>query len=143
MLWLSEQALVNGSGLQVVEAGTGLQVQIRMFRVGDQQAAPFQYPHDAPPLGVQGPLADDVVADLFGDWVRELKYFWFRETDLDGIPNLLARSGRLTEAVYSPRLERNIAVGMVSTDILDDQEGLDADLGDGRRGVKVGALPFC
>ncbi|MCP5040792.1 MAG: glycine cleavage system protein T, partial [bacterium] len=48
---------------------------------------------DASPLGVQGPRADDVVADLFGDWVRELKYFWFRETELDGIPILLARSG--------------------------------------------------
>ncbi|MDH5346019.1 MAG: glycine cleavage system protein T [Gammaproteobacteria bacterium] len=48
---------------------------------------------DASPLAVQGPRADDVVADLFGDWVRELKYFWFRETELDGIPILLARSG--------------------------------------------------
>jgi aminomethyltransferase len=48
---------------------------------------------DASPLGVQGPRADDVVADLFGDWVRELKYFWFRDTELDGIPILLARSG--------------------------------------------------
>ncbi|MDZ4731677.1 MAG: glycine cleavage T C-terminal barrel domain-containing protein [Xanthomonadales bacterium] len=48
---------------------------------------------DASPLGVQGPRANDVVADLFGDWVRELKYFWFRQTELDGIPILLARSG--------------------------------------------------
>jgi glycine cleavage system aminomethyltransferase T len=48
---------------------------------------------DVSPLGVQGPRAEDVVADLFGDWIRELKYFWFRETDLDGIPILLARSG--------------------------------------------------
>ena len=48
---------------------------------------------DASPLGVQGPRADNVVADLFGDWVRDVRYFWFRETDLDGIPVLLARSG--------------------------------------------------
>lgn len=48
---------------------------------------------DASPLAVQGPLADDVVADLFGDWVRELKYFWFRDTEVDGIPVVLARSG--------------------------------------------------
>lgn len=48
---------------------------------------------DASPLAVQGPRAVEVVTDLFGDWVRELKYFWFRETDLDGIPLLLARSG--------------------------------------------------
>jgi aminomethyltransferase len=48
---------------------------------------------DVSPLGVQGPRAADVVADLFGDWVRDLRYFWFRETELDGIPILLARSG--------------------------------------------------
>lgn len=52
---------------------------------------------DASPLGIQGPRADDVVADLFGDWVRELKYFWFRETKLDDIPILLARSLGLVE----------------------------------------------
>jgi len=48
---------------------------------------------DVSPLAVQGPAAEAVVADLFGDWVRDLKYFWFKETDLDGIPVLVARSG--------------------------------------------------
>jgi len=48
---------------------------------------------DVSPLAVQGPKAIDVVVDLFGDWVRELKYFWFREADLDGIPLLVVRSG--------------------------------------------------
>lgn len=45
------------------------------------------------PLAIQGPKAANVVADLFGEWVRELRYFWFRETDLDGIPLLVVRSG--------------------------------------------------
>ena len=48
---------------------------------------------DVSPLAVQGPKAEDVVAHLCGDWVRELKYFWFRETTLDGIPLVVARSG--------------------------------------------------
>lgn len=48
---------------------------------------------DVSPLAVQGPKAEDVIADLFGDWVRELKYFGFKQTDLDGIPMILARSG--------------------------------------------------
>ncbi|HSF84382.1 MAG TPA: glycine cleavage T C-terminal barrel domain-containing protein [Acidimicrobiia bacterium] len=48
---------------------------------------------DVSPLGVQGPLAEDVVADLFGDWVRDVKFFWFRETHLDDIPLVLCRSG--------------------------------------------------
>ncbi len=48
---------------------------------------------DASPLAVQGPKAEAVIRDLFGDWPRTLKYFWFRETELDGIPLVLARSG--------------------------------------------------
>jgi aminomethyltransferase len=45
------------------------------------------------PLAVQGPLAEDLIADLFSDEVRSLKYFWFTETALDGIPLILCRSG--------------------------------------------------
>ncbi|WP_136658384.1 glycine cleavage T C-terminal barrel domain-containing protein [Nitratireductor sp. XY-223] len=48
---------------------------------------------DVSPLAVQGPKAEDVVASLFGDWVRDLKYFWFSETEIDGIPVAVARSG--------------------------------------------------
>jgi glycine cleavage system aminomethyltransferase T len=221
---------------------------------------------DASPLAVQGPRADDLVAELFGDWVRELKYFWFRETEIDGIRVLLARSGwskqggfelylrdaergtelwnrvkdagasygivpgapsdvervesgllsygsdarygvnpfevglgsfvdidrdddfvgkaalqrivgdgirrrrvgfviggdrisriseahdvfrgkdvvgTATEAVYSPRLEKNIAVGMLASDVADDESHLETDFGDGRRSVITAQLPFC
>lgn len=220
---------------------------------------------DASPLAVQGPRAEDVVAGLFGDWVRRLRYFWFRETDLDGIPVLLARSGwskqggfelylqdarrgndlyrrvkeagaphgivagapsdieriesgllsygadarhgvnpfeaglgayvnldrddafvgkaalrgirergvlrrrvgfviggeriagttewhdvylgeevvgTVTEAVHSPRLKRNIAVGMLSSALPEDTKGLETELGDGRRPVEAKPLPF-
>lgn len=48
---------------------------------------------DVSPLAVQGPKATDLIAELFGDHVRELKYFWFVETELDGIPLVLCRSG--------------------------------------------------
>jgi len=48
---------------------------------------------DVSPLAVQGPRAEEVVAALFGDWVRGLKYFWFRQTSLEGIPVTVARSG--------------------------------------------------
>lgn len=48
---------------------------------------------DVSPLAIQGPLANDVAADLFGDWVRELKFFWFREFEFEGIPLVIARSG--------------------------------------------------
>ena len=48
---------------------------------------------DVSPLALQGPKAEDVVASLFGDWVRDLKYFWFHETQIGDIPLLVARSG--------------------------------------------------
>ncbi len=48
---------------------------------------------DVSPLAVQGPKAEDVVASIFGDWVRELRYFWFKETEIEGIPVAIARSG--------------------------------------------------
>jgi glycine cleavage system aminomethyltransferase T len=48
---------------------------------------------DVSPLAVQGPKAEDVVASIFGDWVRALKYFWFKESTLNGIPVAVARSG--------------------------------------------------
>jgi aminomethyltransferase len=48
---------------------------------------------DVSPLAVQGPNADKVCADLLGDWIYDLKYFWFREFDLDGIPLVVQRSG--------------------------------------------------
>lgn len=48
---------------------------------------------DVSPLALQGPNAEPVAAALLGEWVRDLRYFWFRETELDGIPLLVARSG--------------------------------------------------
>lgn len=48
---------------------------------------------DVSPLAVQGPKAEDLIAELFGEHVRDLRYFWFVETELDGIPLVLCRSG--------------------------------------------------
>jgi aminomethyltransferase len=55
---------------------------------------------DVSPLAVQGPKAPDVVAALFGDWVRDLKYFGFREASLGDIPVLVARSGWSKQGGY-------------------------------------------
>jgi len=48
---------------------------------------------DVSPLAVQGPKAEAVVSNLIGDWVKDLKYFWFKEATLDGIPLVVQRSG--------------------------------------------------
>ncbi len=48
---------------------------------------------DASPLAIQGPKAEALARALFGDWVGDLRYFWFQRTELEEIPLLLARSG--------------------------------------------------
>ncbi|MEP1209271.1 MAG: glycine cleavage T C-terminal barrel domain-containing protein [Rhizobiaceae bacterium] len=48
---------------------------------------------DVSPMAVQGPRAEEVVAAIFGDWVRRLKYFWFASAEIDRIPVIIQRSG--------------------------------------------------
>ena len=48
---------------------------------------------DVYPVQVQGPKAKDVMRDLFGDWVLDMKYYWCDEADLDGIPVVISRTG--------------------------------------------------
>lgn len=48
---------------------------------------------DVSPLQVQGPRAKEVVRALFGDQVAGLRYYWFVETALDGIPVVVTRTG--------------------------------------------------
>ncbi len=55
---------------------------------------------DVSPLAIQGPKAVEVVSDLFGDWVRDLKYFGHKETRLNGIPLHVARSGWSKQGGY-------------------------------------------
>jgi aminomethyltransferase len=55
---------------------------------------------DVSPVQVQGPKSKDVVAALFGDDILSLKYYWFRELDLDGIPVVVTRTGWTAEVGY-------------------------------------------
>ena len=48
---------------------------------------------DVSPLAIQGPNNLPLMVDLFGDWVKEIKYFFFSETELEGIPLIVQRSG--------------------------------------------------
>lgn len=48
---------------------------------------------DVSPMALQGPKAEDVVASVLGEWVRNLKYFWFKEAEIEGIPVAVQRSG--------------------------------------------------
>ncbi|MAV46877.1 MAG: glycine cleavage system protein T [Alphaproteobacteria bacterium TMED89] len=48
---------------------------------------------DVSPLAVQGPMAENVVAAVFGDWIRDIRFFWFEDAEIDGIPVKIQRSG--------------------------------------------------
>jgi glycine cleavage system aminomethyltransferase T len=52
------------------------------------------------PLQIQGPRSKEVVRDLFGPSVLELKYYWFTETAVDGIPVIVTRTGWSAEVGY-------------------------------------------
>ena len=55
---------------------------------------------DVWPLQIQGPHSKEVVRDLFGPGVLELKYYWFTETAIDGIPVIVTRTGWSAEIGY-------------------------------------------
>ncbi len=48
---------------------------------------------DVSPLAVQGPKSDDLMAELCGDEIRALKFFWFMPAKLAGTDFIIARSG--------------------------------------------------
>ena len=55
---------------------------------------------DVSPLQLQGPKSGEIMNALFGDWIGELKYYRLRETELDGIPVVVSRTGWSSELGY-------------------------------------------
>ena len=48
---------------------------------------------DVSPLAVQGPRADDLMAKVLGEQVRDIRFFWFIHASLVGTDFIIARSG--------------------------------------------------
>jgi glycine cleavage system aminomethyltransferase T len=69
-----------------VAAGRGMDVAIREA--------------DVAPMQVQGPRSKDVIGALFGDAVRDLRYYWCAEAEVDGIPVVVSRTGWTGEVGY-------------------------------------------
>ncbi len=77
---------------------------------------------DVSPLQLQGPKSGEIMRALFGDDIMDLKYYWLREVDLDGIPLIVSRTGWSSELGYELYLrdgskgdvlwERIMATGM-------------------------------
>ena len=55
---------------------------------------------DVSPLQLQGPKSGLIMQELFGDSILDLKYYWLREVELDGIPLIVSRTGWSSELGY-------------------------------------------
>ena len=63
---------------------------------------------DVSPLAIQGPKAEDLVAEVFGEQIRDIGFFRFEEVDFHGTPMILQRSGYSKQGgfeIYLPRFE--------------------------------------
>jgi glycine cleavage system aminomethyltransferase T len=71
---------------QGVAVNSGLDVQIKE--------------PDVSPLQLQGPTSGEIMIKLFGEDIKDLKYYWLREYNLDGIPLIVSRTGWSSELGY-------------------------------------------
>jgi glycine cleavage system aminomethyltransferase T len=60
---------------------------------------------DVAPMQVQGPHSKDVIRDLFGDEVADLRYYFCSRAQVDGIPVVVSRTGWTGEIGYEIYLE--------------------------------------
>ena len=84
--WLALSDSDAGLWARGYSVGCGLNVQVR---------EPEIYP-----VQVQGPKSLDVMVELFGDAVRKIRYYWTLQTDLDGIPVVISRTGWSAEVGF-------------------------------------------
>ena len=55
---------------------------------------------DVSPLQLQGPNSGLIMQALFGDSIADLKYYWLRELELEGIPLVVSSTGWSSELGY-------------------------------------------
>jgi aminomethyltransferase len=55
---------------------------------------------DVSPLQLQGPKSREIMIELFGNDISELKYYWFRPFEIDGIKLIVSRTGWSSELGY-------------------------------------------
>jgi glycine cleavage system aminomethyltransferase T len=55
---------------------------------------------DVSPMQIQGPRSREVVRELFGDEIADLRYYWCAETEVNGIPLVVSRTGWTGEVGY-------------------------------------------
>lgn len=60
---------------------------------------------DVSPLQLQGPKSGEIMKALFGNDIMDLRYYWLREVELDGIPLIVSRTGWSSELGYELYLQ--------------------------------------
>jgi len=55
---------------------------------------------DVAPLQIQGPKSKDLMRDLVGEAIVDLKYYWWRNAEIGGIPVIVTRTGWTSEVGY-------------------------------------------
>ena len=55
---------------------------------------------DVSPLQLQGPKSGEIMRVLFGDDIMDMRYYWLREVELNGIPLIVSRTGWSSELGY-------------------------------------------
>jgi glycine cleavage system aminomethyltransferase T len=81
-----------------VAAVSGLDVQIRE--------------PDVAPVQIQGPKSKDLMVDLFGENILDLKYYWMDEHELDGMDVVVSRTGYTGEVGFEIYLKNASRDGM-------------------------------
>ena len=52
------------------------------------------------PLQIQGPKSKDLMRDLVGEDILDLRYYWWRKAEIGGIPVIVTRTGWTSEVGY-------------------------------------------
>jgi aminomethyltransferase len=52
------------------------------------------------PMQIQGPKSRDLMRDLVGEGILDLKYYWWRRAEVRGIPVVITRTGWTSEVGY-------------------------------------------
>jgi glycine cleavage system aminomethyltransferase T len=60
---------------------------------------------DVSPMQIQGPKSKDLMQALLGDGVLDIKYYFWKRFDVDGIPVVVTRTGWTSEVGYEIYLE--------------------------------------
>ena len=55
---------------------------------------------DVSPMQIQGPKSRDLMRDLVGEGILELKYYWWTRAEVRGIPVVITRTGWTSEVGY-------------------------------------------